>query len=472
MFVPNHRGHAGHPLRLAYSDHAGSYDCLLFYKRIDNRRTDNKEEVEGDPNIPRLPCADAEYEFGIVGLLNKSFLTSTENGNNEEELIIDHYSHPEHSLFLEQEAIVVDYEFFLHRSCALVPDYVSQLAAHPYHGGVILQRQPWSETRVFECSCCREYCNGFSYRCPNKSCGFEVDLECAFLPSTIIHKSHSFHPLALENTSGSSSDNNLVKLLYKCCGNQQRGGRLAYRCTYNTCDFQIHIKCSLLPAKTWHIFDSTEPFKLTHSHHVIEPANDYYCDICEKDLDLKLWFYYTNSCYGQVMHPRCLSSPDGCPNANFKSLASKSIYRHDIHRHHLYVSPCDMRWCHHCQQLVQPLDDLIDQDVGVAYKCWWTECDFVFQMRCAQKLIHLVMPNDMKPEAKAISSPVPESLYPMLAFIMLSLGLTVTAAFFIYEATTSRKNRSLAKELTTGSVASVFLGFGSLFLLLASGVYV
>lgn len=41
-----------------------------------------------------------------------------------------------------------------------------------------------------------------------------------------------------------------------------------------------------------------------------------------------------------------------------------------------------------------------------------------------------------------------------------------------YEATSSRKSRSLAKELTTGAVASVFLGFGSLFLLLASGVYV
>lgn len=41
-----------------------------------------------------------------------------------------------------------------------------------------------------------------------------------------------------------------------------------------------------------------------------------------------------------------------------------------------------------------------------------------------------------------------------------------------YEATSSRKNRSLAKELTTGAVASVFLGFGSLFLLLSSGVYV
>ncbi|KAM6583436.1 hypothetical protein CsatB_010438 [Cannabis sativa] len=73
---------------------------------------------------------------------------------------------------------------------------------------------------------------------------------------------------------------------------------------------------------------------------------------------------------------------------------------------------------------------------------------------------------------KPITSPVPEVWYPTLAVVMLAVGLVLTAFFFIYEATSSRKTRSLAKELTTGAVASVFLGFGSLFLLLSSGVYV
>ncbi|WCJ42681.1 Transmembrane protein 258 [Euphorbia peplus] len=71
-----------------------------------------------------------------------------------------------------------------------------------------------------------------------------------------------------------------------------------------------------------------------------------------------------------------------------------------------------------------------------------------------------------------IASPVPVNLYPILAISMLSIGLIVTASFFIYEATSSRRNRSLPKELASGAVASFFLGFGSLFLLLASGVYV
>ncbi|XXG46014.1 hypothetical protein AAC387_Pa02g0958 [Persea americana] len=73
---------------------------------------------------------------------------------------------------------------------------------------------------------------------------------------------------------------------------------------------------------------------------------------------------------------------------------------------------------------------------------------------------------------KPISSPVSDAWYPALAFLLIASGLAVTSMFFIYEATSSRRNRSLSKELTTGAVASVFLGFGSLFLLLSTGVYV
>ncbi|RDX79225.1 Receptor-like serine/threonine-protein kinase ALE2, partial [Mucuna pruriens] len=73
---------------------------------------------------------------------------------------------------------------------------------------------------------------------------------------------------------------------------------------------------------------------------------------------------------------------------------------------------------------------------------------------------------------KPITSPVPDSWYPTLSALTLAIGLVLTASFFIYEATTSRRSRSLGQELATGAVASTFLGFGSLFLLLACGVYV
>ncbi|KAI3919179.1 hypothetical protein MKX01_018818 [Papaver californicum] len=48
----------------------------------------------------------------------------------------------------------------------------------------------------------------------------------------------------------------------------------------------------------------------------------------------------------------------------------------------------------------------------------------------------------------------------------------ICSCCFYYEATSSKKNRSITKELITGAVTSIFLGFGSLLLLLATGVYV
>ncbi|BBN17128.1 transmembrane protein 258 [Marchantia polymorpha subsp. ruderalis] len=71
-----------------------------------------------------------------------------------------------------------------------------------------------------------------------------------------------------------------------------------------------------------------------------------------------------------------------------------------------------------------------------------------------------------------IGSPVSESFYPILAVFLLTVGLVSTASFFIYEVTTSKFNRSLGREIATGGLASLFLGFGSLFLLLWTGVYV
>ncbi|XP_009804578.1 uncharacterized protein LOC107810462 [Nicotiana tabacum] len=102
-------------------------------------------------------------------------------------------------------------------------------------------------------------------------------------------------------------------------------------------------------------------------------------------------------------------------------------------------------------------------------KTW--EFGVIYRRVRSRRSDSLLLVSEMSQSAKPISSPVPESLYPTLAVFMLAIGLVVTASFLIYEAT-SRKNRSLAKELTSGAVASVFLGFGSLFLLLASGVYV
>ncbi|VDO22797.1 Uncharacterized protein BM_BM6900 [Brugia malayi] len=68
--------------------------------------------------------------------------------------------------------------------------------------------------------------------------------------------------------------------------------------------------------------------------------------------------------------------------------------------------------------------------------------------------------------------PVNPSLYPQLAVLLLAIGLFFMAWFFVYEVTSSKFTRVLMKELLISSVAALFLGFGSVFLMLWTGIYV
>ncbi|KAH7730545.1 hypothetical protein AAVH_01593 [Aphelenchoides avenae] len=70
------------------------------------------------------------------------------------------------------------------------------------------------------------------------------------------------------------------------------------------------------------------------------------------------------------------------------------------------------------------------------------------------------------------ASPVSHGAYPQLAVLLLGIGLLFTAWFFVFEVTSNKKTRNLAKELFMASVASLFLGFGTVFLLLWVGIYV
>lgn len=77
-------------------------------------------------------------------------------------------------------------------------------------------------------------------------------------------------------------------------------------------------------------------------------------------------------------------------------------------------------------------------------------------------------------------SPISPSAFPMLATALLFVGTFFTAWFFVFEvsrpskASGERKKESgvIFKELLISLFASIFLGFGILFLLLSVGIYV
>uniref|UniRef100_A0A0N4ZA11 Dolichyl-diphosphooligosaccharide-protein glycosyltransferase subunit TMEM258 n=1 Tax=Parastrongyloides trichosuri TaxID=131310 RepID=A0A0N4ZA11_PARTI len=70
------------------------------------------------------------------------------------------------------------------------------------------------------------------------------------------------------------------------------------------------------------------------------------------------------------------------------------------------------------------------------------------------------------------TSPVNPALYPQLSTILLAIGLLLTANFLIYEVTTNKKDKNFIKETMLATIASAFLGTGSVFLMLWVGIYV
>jgi hypothetical protein len=64
------------------------------------------------------------------------------------------------------------------------------------------------------------------------------------------------------------------------------------------------------------------------------------------------------------------------------------------------------------------------------------------------------------------------AMYPLLATVLLTVGIVEAALFFLYQATTTRYSRKIAFEGLLGLSASVALGLGTLFLLLWVGVFV
>lgn len=67
---------------------------------------------------------------------------------------------------------------------------------------------------------------------------------------------------------------------------------------------------------------------------------------------------------------------------------------------------------------------------------------------------------------------VPSALYPQLTIALLGVGLLFTFWFFIKEVTGGKAERSLFVELFAALLAAVFMGFGSVFLMLWVGIYI
>ncbi|CAI9115329.1 OLC1v1016210C1 [Oldenlandia corymbosa var. corymbosa] len=200
------------------------------------------------------------------------------DGSAGEEVIIQHYSHPNHHL--AQTTIFADLfvcggckeygagkrfscqecNFQLHDFCALAPPTLKAHPLHPQHQLVFHSRPKQAGLSWPKCDACGKSIKGFTFRC--RACSFQMHPCCAMLSTEMIfpplpweaHSSNGhLHSLKLlppgtqlnisSTTSTNSSGNNNTIGAAVCgeCKMKRTAGRI-YRCT--TCNYHLHAVCA------------------------------------------------------------------------------------------------------------------------------------------------------------------------------------------------------------------------------------
>ncbi|CAH1432256.1 unnamed protein product [Lactuca virosa] len=183
--------------------------------------------------------------------------------------------------------------FALHEWCTRLPPKIENHPGHPQHTLLLMYPQvlPFF-FGVFYCAACCLPCNGFAYCCVE--CKYYVDVTCGFIPTQITHKAHPYHLLSI------------VQIKIRCgpcpmCHQYTTGGQLSFHC--NTCDIYIHPECALLSPETIrHKYDK-HPMHLSYLP-IENHKSEYFCEICEEDLDPHQSFYHCQDCV-QSVHASC-----------------------------------------------------------------------------------------------------------------------------------------------------------------------
>ncbi|XP_058186688.1 protein VACUOLELESS GAMETOPHYTES-like [Rhododendron vialii] len=157
------------------------------------------------------------------------------------------------------------------------------------------------------------------------SCDFYLDILCASLPTIIRHEAHQ-RALASRkvcNVICSICSGNVQGFVFECGG-----------CSFILCYF-----CALLPSKFTHRWDK-HPFLLTYSP-VENHMDEYYCEMCEREVNPKRWFYHCVDC-DQSFHTGCVETFFSDLHLNVKFGDTLKV---DKHSHLLSCVRCPKNNC-------------------------------------------------------------------------------------------------------------------------------
>ncbi|XP_057468354.1 uncharacterized protein LOC130757598 [Actinidia eriantha] len=302
------------------------FSCAISKKEIS---VDEEEDVL-DLNVIHVPVP---YES--VNLIN-DFVKSRKLEEIKIATNLNHFGHPHAIAFFDEQInneffsgskdkrceacvgpISVPFygctqcnNYFLHKCCAELPTQIQ----HPLHVEHSLDLVPKvsEDFGIFWCECCHKECNGFSFNCAK--CYFYLDVKCAILSGPIKHKGHKHRVTLTELT-------NLT-----CCSTCSlllKG--LAFKC--DICDFIMRKDCAMLPPSLKHRYDK-HPFILTY-YPLQDHPDDYYCEICESEVNPKTWFYHCVEC-DQSIHVRCARKYQKYSNIKFGASFNVKGHQHPL----------------------------------------------------------------------------------------------------------------------------------------------
>ncbi|KAH0901297.1 hypothetical protein HID58_040800 [Brassica napus] len=134
------------------------------------------------------------------------------------------------------------------------------------------------------CNMCEEYSEGFKY---TDFQYFSFDVKCGTLSDSIIHESH---PCTLYYNNGKRMK----------CASCNKWDNQFFSC--DDCSFGIDKRCATLPKTTQHWYDEHLIFLCYNKS---KRGGEYWCDICEEQIDTMIWLYTCDSCC-VTFHVKCV----------------------------------------------------------------------------------------------------------------------------------------------------------------------
>ncbi|PWA60211.1 zinc finger, PHD-type [Artemisia annua] len=188
-----------------------------------------------------------------------------------------------------------DCNFVLHEWCTQLPTKVEKYPGHREHTLILHSNAHNKCLSMFDCDVCELKCNGFVYSCVE--CDYHIDVTCSLIPQiqNITHEAHSGHLLSTSFIEREYATECLM------CQGYIPSSRCSFAC--DTCRVGVHFKCALLlPREIRHKYDK-HPMSLSYLP-VENHKSDYFCEICEDELNPERCFYHCYECAWSI-HPAC-----------------------------------------------------------------------------------------------------------------------------------------------------------------------